>query len=267
MMRTKRKSDLSFHFGVTFLTAYHLYGFYYESESVDTDRLHLARFCRFSHTWEKVRSFSEHPLADLPSDLIYALPLPWAQQASRREVLLFFLDHCDLLTIEPMVGVGPDGAGAEKPGGSGDRAFAPVTTTLTPLSLLSMLSLPEDGAGEIVINVELALHVNWLQVVADPEHRAVYALVEVAVGGAYMGRKDRAVFRLDYTTRRWNRLELVERRGRRLARGHFMALHDGHLYIGLVRTREMQLPKRYWSEDQANSLEEVVSAFAYFSMS
>ncbi len=173
-----------FTFEAAFLTAYHLYAFYKRNFiSNISNRVRLGRLCRFSRTWQAVDSLPPLPLPsscttashrELSNGRLHALPLPWAQEATDRQVMLFYGNKCLLLTLE---------AHTEPRGGG---ALAPVRTTLEQLSLLSMLSLRQeaiDGNGEAnVISVEQAISTNWLQVVAQPERRAVLVLAQLAVG-------------------------------------------------------------------------------------
>ena len=173
-----------FTFEAAFLTAYHLYASYRRNFiSNNSNRVRLGRLCRFSRTWQAVDSLPPLPLPsscttashrELSNGRLHALPLPWAQEATDRQVMLFYGNKCLLLTLE---------AHTEPRGGG---ALAPVRTTLEQMSLLSMLSLPQeaiDGNGEAnVISVEQAISTNWLQVVAQPERRAVLVLAQLAVG-------------------------------------------------------------------------------------
>ncbi|KAH9401454.1 hypothetical protein TYRP_016841 [Tyrophagus putrescentiae] len=230
-----------FTFEAAFLTAYHLYAFYKRNFiSNISNRVRLGRLCRFSRTWQAVDSLPPLPLPsscttashrELSNGRLHALPLPWAQEANDRQVMLFYGNKCLLLTLE---------AHTEPRGGG---ALAPVRTTLEQLSLLSMLSLRQeaiDGNGEAnVISVEQAISTNWLQVVAQPERRAVLVLAQLAVA-----------------LRQWTRLALV---GDRLTGGHFMALHGGHLYIGLVSKSTMKTPGgRFDPQSVSLSLKEVL---------
>ena len=270
-------ATLDFHFVAAFLTAHHLYAFYKQSTAAagDDDNnglIRLGRLCRFSHTWQAVEGFPalRQPPARWTGNnscRLEALPLPWAQGpegggTNHREVLLFYADHCALLTLTAAAGA-DQGGGV---GGGGGGALAPVATTLEQLSLLSMLSFPEG----VVVNVDLTtLSVNWLAVVAWPERRAVFALARISLD--QRGTPDLGLFRLDFLAdggHRWRQLTLVERpaEGHRLSeRGHFMALHDGHLYIGLVVRREVQLPEEYpesRENELSGSLEEVVRSLS-----
>ncbi len=248
------ENNAAFTFEAAFLTAYHLYAFY--KRPSEGGRVHLGRFCRFSHTWQAVDSFPALPPNSshrpyLTNERLHALPLPWAQGAIGREVMLFYGNQCVLLTLEA------------HPEPSNAAAFAPVGAKLEQLSLRSMLSLPErEGLAEIVINVEPAdISTYWLQVVAEPERRAVYALAQLAVGN---NRPELGIFRLDVATRQWTRLTLVEDRrprGHRLTAGHFMALFDGHLYIGQVSAGMVQTPQGSLDDDESLALEEVVRFF------
>ena len=291
----------NFKFLTAFLTAHHLYAFYKQSTAAADDDddddddddedendeeddannglIRLGRLCRFSHTWQAVEGFPalRQPPARWTGNnscRLEALPLPWAQGpeggTNHREVLLFYADHCALLTLTAAAGADQGGGRGGGGGGGGGGALAPVATTLEQLSLLSMLSFPEG----VVVNVDLTtLSVNWLAVVAWPERRAVFALARISLD--QRETPELGLFRLDFLAdggaggrHRWRRLTLVERpdEGHRLSEnGHFMALHDGHLYIGLVVRREMQLPVEYWrsvDNEFSHSLEEVVRSLS-----
>ncbi len=250
-----------FTFEAAFLTAYHLYAFY--KRPSEGARIRLGRLCRFSHAWQAVDFFPVFPPSNtsqqqqtLSNERLHALPLPWAQGASGREVMLFYGEHCARLMLWPIRD--PRIGGACSP-----------MATLEQFSLRSMISLPEeaiDGNGEMEIdNVTMKepaaasqlSWIHWIQVIAEPERRAVLALAELSVCDTL------GLFRLDLASRKWTRLALVEDRssGHRLTAGHFMALLDGHLYIGQVRRRVMESPQGYLEDDDSLALEEVVRFF------
>ena len=91
MMQSKTKAARAFNFRAAFLTAEHLYGFYYKSYQ---QQMLLTRLCLFSQTWEKVPSF-RLDIAD-DDDHFQAIPLPWEE---RNQILLFYPDHCKLLKL------------------------------------------------------------------------------------------------------------------------------------------------------------------------
>lgn len=232
-MQCKSRAAFAFRIKASFCTPNYLYAFYYVA--YDT-RMQLARFCLYSYTWQRIRSFNKA----IPDRCGFIpLALPWSE--NHREVLLFWPSHCSLLTLGPP---------------STRESSLPLHTTVRDLDLISMLALPDPD--EMVVNIEMAIYISWQAVTVDRERQAVYALLEISLG-AYNNR-DLAVFRLDWPTRLWTRLSLVEKPETPLALGDFVAYHDDHLYIGMVSKDDMPAVFPTWTVDEAYILTTVVSA-------
>lgn len=223
ILQTKVKSEFSFRFRAIFATQYHLYGLYYPSV---LPAMRLARLCKFSQTWERCGNFE---LLLHENALQFVLPpLPW----SPNEVLLFVHNRLQVLNLETLT-LGED------------------------IDLASMLTFPED----MVINVELRLFVHWRAAAVDAESGSIYAQAEVSLGAQNL-MKELGLFRLDWATKRWSRLSLLETPTKKLKEGAFLAVHSGVLYVGITETalhRDMTFQPFLRDFDEVHSLVQVVS--------
>lgn len=230
MMQSKTKAARAFNFRAAFLTAEHLYGFYYKSYQ---QQMLLTRLCLFSQTWEKVPSF-RLDIAD-DDDHFQAIPLPWEE---RSQILLFYPDHCKLLKLS----------------NGSNRATALTNIDLRPLAGLVYRNT------DIMVTDDMTIYIEWKQVVVDKESRTVFALLTLGVNEF---TPLLALIRLDWTTHKWTSWRVFPFDNsihRSLMESKFMAFHQGRLFLSVVQEESVPLNNETaWPFKQLQSLVGVVS--------
>ncbi len=196
----------AFCFKGAFLTQHHQYVFYYGAKA---EELLLARLCLYSHTWQVLPSFR---LEIAQHTNLVVLPLPWTGDNNHHQVLLGFENNCKLLTLSQLANSG------------GNATTDPPETTSVCFHLLQP---PENG----IVNFD------WLQAVAYRESRAIFVLCETTFTNEDTTERSLDIYKLnfedDFLFLRM--LELAHPPEQLLKKGYFMAVHESHLYIGVVK--------------------------------
>lgn len=165
------------------------------------------------------------------------LPLPWTRDNNHHKVLLGFENNCKLLTLSQPANWG------------GNAATDPLETTSVCFHLLQ---LPENGIENF----------DWLQAVADRESRTVFVLCETTFTNEKTAEGSLDIYKLnfkdDFLFLRM--LELAHPPEQPLKRGHFMAVHEDHLYIGVVKKEpKITIVRSQRRQKELQFLNEVVS--------